>query len=405
MPDPHSDTVAIKFDRHGLGDCCHFAQLLQLWIRRGFDVTVQAEENKLPLWRAAGIKTVQGGDLPDHAWVYPEHFEDLDYPDWQQNKVAHGILHPALPQIGDQRELWDELIGIRMSADLLITPENTIEACTFLEGLPRPLVCLHTRGSNWQARKSLPIETAFDLVLRLLRDTSGSVISLDFDRREPIVAHERCRGIVPSWGMISIDRLAALLAMCDLMIGVDSGPFHFASLYTDVPCIGVFREIHPVRCCLPSPHTVYMVSDDLAEYWAEREQTWHFALHPGTEPTAAHIAELACDVLAGRPPMRHPLTRMQRCDDAEVAAMQGKYVYRRVGHDERVMRLLPEGVIGRGAGSCERRWKLCRLDGQAVLTILGDDRTTCHLMRDVDGVWRGRWLIAERMPIELVRER
>ena len=59
-------------------------------------------------------------------------------------------------------------------------------------------------------------------------------------------------------------------------------------------------------------------------------------------------------------------------------------------------------VIAEGEAECERRWSINHADGQEILTISRLDRPTCHLMLDADGVWRGRWLEHERMPVELI---
>jgi hypothetical protein len=79
-----------------------------------------------------------------------------------------------------------------------------------------------------------------------------------------------------------------------------------------------------------------------------------------------------------------------------------RFLYRRVGYDERPMRLDAGGVVGEGSAECERRWYVNIDDGQAILTISRLDRPTCHLVRGIDGVWRGRWLEFEKMPIEFI---
>jgi predicted SAM-dependent methyltransferase len=80
----------------------------------------------------------------------------------------------------------------------------------------------------------------------------------------------------------------------------------------------------------------------------------------------------------------------------------GFFMYRRIGYDERIMHLLPGGQIGQGSAAREERWSLRLGDGRAVLVILGNDgAVTCDLERESDGVWRGPWLLHERMNIEL----
>jgi hypothetical protein len=86
----------------------------------------------------------------------------------------------------------------------------------------------------------------------------------------------------------------------------------------------------------------------------------------------------------------------------KVTLCQGAHEYRRVGHDSRLMRFMPDGSIGAGAGGCERRWELTEDERGLVLWILGGVQPTCALTKCDDGVWRGQWFYHEQMPVELV---
>lgn len=394
MPD-----LNIKFDRHGLGDCVHFAHALQLYKSRGFNVTVQAEENKLFVWKVAGVNIVQGGGLPDHPYIYPAGFDDLSAPDYERNKVAFGLRHDVMPRLEDlglsQQQAWDELCAVRLSAHEHIPAEAHAEAERFLEGLPRPIICFHSRGTNWHERKSLPTDVAFDVILKLLEQTGGSVIVLDFDHRAPMVGHERCKGIKPTWGHVGIDRLCALYERCDLMIGVDSGPLHVAS-FTNIKTLGVFRSLHPNRVCLPNPNAVYLVSDQHADQWNSRRHKWTCEMYSGTEPTADQITEVASAILIRRQSLLQPVVMASKMSD-----LSGSYLYRRVGYDQRMMNLDPDGSISDGAGGCEQRWSVKILDGVDAIEISGKDGVICRCMSH-DGKFVGRWTKFERMPIELV---
>lgn len=79
-----------------------------------------------------------------------------------------------------------------------------------------------------------------------------------------------------------------------------------------------------------------------------------------------------------------------------------RFLYRRVGHDERKLCLDRLGLVGEGSAECERRWDVNEAEGRMTLTLSRMDRPTCHLVRNDDGVWKGRWLEHERMPIELI---
>ena len=79
-----------------------------------------------------------------------------------------------------------------------------------------------------------------------------------------------------------------------------------------------------------------------------------------------------------------------------------RFEYVRIGHDRRPMELLPGGRIGAGAAGCEEFWSVePDASGRPVLQLLGRGRVTARLIRGPDGVFRGGWLVHERMPVEL----
>lgn len=96
-------------------------------------------------------------------------------------------------------------------------------------------------------------------------------------------------------------------------------------------------------------------------------------------------------------------------DEAELAdELKGQqFTYRRVGLGERTIELGPGsragGRITKGAAACEVRWDVIA-DAASVmhLAICAEEKPTCILREDTDGVWRGAWLEYERCPVELV---
>lgn len=391
-------TLRIGFD-HGLGDCVHFAHLLQLYRRRGYRIELAGVANKQFVWQVAGCDlAVFSNALPEqrHGWGYPGCFEDLHAPDYQANKAAHNIGLPPLPPLdGDRESHWRELCDVRLSAAELIPQAARDEAEAFLAGLPRPIVCLHSNGTNWAERKSLPLSVTLDLQMQFVRRFDGTLIMLDWDSRAPMIGHARIKGILPTWGMIDPPKTCALFERSDLLIGVDSGPFHLAS-FTDVPSLGVFREVSHCHCCLPNPRAVYLVPGQHHVAWQEqgRPELWRMAEYSGDEPTADDILAAAETMLAGAQPDTGLLV-------GHMAAATGMYWYHRVGHDLRLLDLQTNGTIGAGAAGREKTWSVRRIDGIPRLTLYGDRGPTCHLVADDNGVWRGNWLDHERMPIEL----
>jgi hypothetical protein len=77
-------------------------------------------------------------------------------------------------------------------------------------------------------------------------------------------------------------------------------------------------------------------------------------------------------------------------------------LYRRVGYDERVLELLPSHRIGVGHAACESVWYVTEQRGELALVLASQTAVTCALRRSPDGAWRGRWIVHERMPVELL---
>src|SRR5262249_14205097 len=87
--------------------------------------------------------------------------------------------------------------------------------------------------------------------------------------------------------------------------------------------------------------------------------------------------------------------------EADVAGVR-HFLYCRVGADGRRLECRPDRRIGEGRARCEQTWRLEEDEGELVLAIMGEEGVACRLARCPDGIWRGRWLHHERMPIELV---
>ncbi len=407
--------IRFAFNSHGLGDVVHCCHAMKLYQAHGYDVAVQVEANKRWAWEAAGIPIHHGGGLPVHPYYYPDmnKFWDLSTPDHLYSKIAHLFEVSELPKLGTKEYVWNAICDTEIDATHAVSTRAMDDAAKFLEGLPKPIILLHSKGTNWQVEKSIPDGTAFQLILDLL-GTGGSVVTLDWDGRAPTLGHSCVRSIKPNWHHISLEEFGALCILSDLFIGVDSGPFHLAGWF-DIPTLYVSRKIPPVRCCLPSPRATYLVPARDHGHWAARDERWQFVEYDGDEASAMDISCVASAILNGGednvtvtakdlvPIDDRPLPAIVATSSRLVPDIPGRYTYRRIGYDERPMELLPDGKIGEGAGGCELVWKIERTPVGSVLTIYGHHGgPTCHLTRMQDGVYRGKWLAHERMPIELV---
>ncbi|MCC7104038.1 MAG: hypothetical protein IT307_02765 [Chloroflexi bacterium] len=79
-----------------------------------------------------------------------------------------------------------------------------------------------------------------------------------------------------------------------------------------------------------------------------------------------------------------------------------RFSYWRIGADNHLLELLPDHRVGEGASLDERTWRLEQNGAAPCLVLTGDFGDTVRLTPSPDGVWRGRWLHYEQMPVELI---
>lgn len=90
---------------------------------------------------------------------------------------------------------------------------------------------------------------------------------------------------------------------------------------------------------------------------------------------------------------------LRRSSNAQASLCDFEHIYYRVGHDHRLMTFSLDGRILLGTASKELHWRIeSGADGD-TLSIIGDQEITCILHSYADGIWRGRWLHFEKMPV------
>src|SRR6266850_1976006 len=136
----------------------------------------------------------------------------------------------------------------RFGTRLWISDEEAREARHWLErnGLRkdrRPLVAIHP-GARWEGRRWLP-ERFADLADSLVRFDGARILLLGGAGDDAVLLEIRRR--MRSECVVArpaLRQLLALLASCDLFIGVDSGPMHIATA-VGTPVIGLFGPQRP----------------------------------------------------------------------------------------------------------------------------------------------------------------
>lgn len=86
-------------------------------------------------------------------------------------------------------------------------------------------------------------------------------------------------------------------------------------------------------------------------------------------------------------------------DKATIDSIIGKFfIYKRLGKDERIIRFVDDGRIGKGMARLEVVWSVM---GDYLVIGDVDYRPTCILKKEGD-LWKGKWLEYERCEVELV---
>ena len=285
----------------GLAIAQIFAHILEVYRRRQYEFAISSDSNKALIWKAAGARDTVRAGLRRHSWPHPPDFNRPDVSDEAaSNKIAWNINRFPLPRIGDTAELWDEVCRVNLEAamDHLVGQQDVREAIEFLRHLPRPIVLLHTAGNTSPESKSLPDEIVYRLYSALLNSMPGSLILLDWDSRMHQLANARMRHTLADWGHINLVELAALMRESALLIGIDSGPYHFASL-TRTPALGVFHRHYPSCVALPRASNVNMTRASFGDVNIARRAKWNIVEYQGEMPTAEEVTRHACRMLDG----------------------------------------------------------------------------------------------------------
>lgn len=287
---------------HGLGDCAFFAHQLPLYVRRGYQVTVACTPDKHVVFAASGVEvcTDAGGSqhVPWHEGLTPTQEADWNNP-WRWSKPGRNVSVAPLPDIGTPKDLWDEYCSVKLDIQPHLPPAACQAVRSWLQGLPRPIVLLHTHGNTGGERKNLEPEKCRRLYRRLLDETDGTLILLDWDNRVPRIAHGRVRHLADDWRGADTATLLALVGQSDLLIGVDSGPLHAARL-TDTPAIGVWAHGgSPVTWTLPRARQLNLVLSNERPPWFARSRAGFRLLNAFDDETAMdQLAQLASWMLA-----------------------------------------------------------------------------------------------------------
>jgi ADP-heptose:LPS heptosyltransferase len=127
---------------------------------------------------------------------------------------------------------------------LRIAPETTAKVRPFLveAGVEagRPLVVIHP-GPCWPVRE-WPGESWARLVQELTRYWPGQVVQVG--RVKPGETNVKIPGVISLVNRLMLEEAAAVISLCDLFVGIDSGPLHIA-VSVGKPAVGLFGPTSP----------------------------------------------------------------------------------------------------------------------------------------------------------------
>jgi len=283
---------------HGLGDCANFAHQVLLYRRRGVDLVVVCAKNKRAVFEAVGVPTqltTENGTARPHPWYEPNRHRALGPDDFLvENKIRRNFCSlPMPPRVKATTELWDEYLENR---DLLAFKSYSERVAPIVADLQRPITLIHSQGNTSSSEKNMSPDMASDIARILLSNTTGSVIFLDWDHRTSWFHSARSRNILYHYErkLIGLDALVGLIGLADLVIGVDSGPYHLAGMI-DAPSLGVWFGHNPANYAIPRKNCVNIVRNQVELNTASAHV---YNTVPQPEITAEYVAQAAQLMLA-----------------------------------------------------------------------------------------------------------
>jgi len=149
----------------------------------------------------------------------------------------------------------DTSLAYRVRSEELDAARHFLQ--THFSDAPWPLICLQTRSFPTKSHRDWPIGHFVELAKRILTSwpRAGFVVLGDKHARDDAGKFaERTGGRVAiAAGGTSLRESAALMAVADLYVGVDTGPTHIAGALR-IPMVALYHSHYPGRNLMPLAH-------------------------------------------------------------------------------------------------------------------------------------------------------
>jgi len=288
---------------HGLGDCTYFAHQLPVYCRRGHRFEISCAPDKAFVFAdcGPGVTVLPGtSEFPRHSWEGGPSLDDVDGGTlFLANKAACNFSRHPMPFIGLIDEpLWREFCDVKLDLSSHVPPAEAEGVDHFLERLPRPLILIHSKGNAARESKDIDDDSLKALYSHLLEKVGGgTILLLDWDHRVPKLSHGRFRHLLDDFRRANLAETYALIRSADLLIGIDSGPAHFAR-FSQTPTLAVWYRHFPGRFMLPSDRTLHLVPKPLFHRWNVKfRPSYHLIEAEGERVSGELIAETASRLL------------------------------------------------------------------------------------------------------------
>lgn len=276
---------------HGLGDHANAAALFKVYRDYGVDLAVNVSEDKRLVWELAGVPVV---DTPGIHHPWPHRLE-FNRPDGKHNgpwnKTWGNIGWGVMPDIASPGWMWQKILeqkppGYPSTVEMDQAGDQL--KATGLES-HGSTVLVHTKGNTSPEQKSLPDDWTRELY-RELSQYFDRIVLLDWDNRVPYPVSSSIIHINDLSRPFTLEHLYAL--MCNaVVIGIDSGPLHYARWTRCKRIVGVWHGYHPAATALPDSRALHFTQRRPENH--DIRGIWNLIEYDGNLPTPKAVAEAA----------------------------------------------------------------------------------------------------------------
>jgi ADP-heptose:LPS heptosyltransferase len=148
-------------------------------------------------------------------------------------------------------------------------------------------------GPSWRVREWEAVKWQ-KLIDQIHFNYDAAIIQFGTNKGDGTSEYDRLTGVKPFAGRLNGEELVALIAICDLIISIDSGPVHLAGA-VGTPVIGLFGPLDPVSRMPPDSPALGLFSDVPCLFCHNRTPVIHWI--DGCPNDIACMRKLECETV------------------------------------------------------------------------------------------------------------